>query len=126
MIVDGQDVIAVYEAARQARERALAGDGPTFIEAQTYRYEGHNVGDVRTTGRQTRSRDWRAERDPIERLRIDWRVEGCSTTATIAELVSRAPRRQSPTRWRSPTRRRGPICHRRRPDLPAETTRDAA
>ena len=44
--VDGQDVIAVYEATRRARERAVAGDGPTFIEAQTYRYEGHNVGDV--------------------------------------------------------------------------------
>lgn len=43
--VDGQDVFAVYEAARQAVDRARAGEGPTFIEAKTYRIEGHFVGD---------------------------------------------------------------------------------
>jgi TPP-dependent pyruvate/acetoin dehydrogenase alpha subunit len=37
--VDGQDVLAVYDRARRARERALAGGGPTFIEALTYRYK---------------------------------------------------------------------------------------
>ncbi len=67
--VDGQDIVAVNAAAREARERALAGDGPTFIEAQTYRYEGHNVGDNQNYREQTEVNDWRSTRDPIERLR---------------------------------------------------------
>ncbi|MFN8489678.1 MAG: thiamine pyrophosphate-dependent dehydrogenase E1 component subunit alpha [Caldilineaceae bacterium] len=43
--VDGLDVFAVYETARIAIERARRGEGPTFIEAQTYRYYGHFEGD---------------------------------------------------------------------------------
>ena len=45
VIVDGQDVFAVYEAAKAAVERARSGEGPTLIEAKTYRIEGHFVGD---------------------------------------------------------------------------------
>ena len=45
VIVDGQDVFAVYDAAVEAVARARAGEGPTFIEAKTYRIEGHFVGD---------------------------------------------------------------------------------
>ena len=41
-VVDGQDALAVYGAVREARSRALAGDGPTLIEAKTYRYRGHS------------------------------------------------------------------------------------
>ena len=44
--VDGQDVCAVYRATRAAHERARRGDGPTFIEAVTYRYHGHNTGEI--------------------------------------------------------------------------------
>ncbi|MGQ9500701.1 MAG: thiamine pyrophosphate-dependent dehydrogenase E1 component subunit alpha [Anaerolineae bacterium] len=44
--VDGNDVIAVYQAAVQAVQRARAGDGPSFIEARTYRLRGHHMGDV--------------------------------------------------------------------------------
>jgi pyruvate dehydrogenase E1 component alpha subunit len=43
--VDGGDVLAVYEAAREAVERARAGDGPTFIEAVTYRTAPHATAD---------------------------------------------------------------------------------
>jgi len=42
--VDGQDVVAVYEAAHEAAERARRGDGPTLIEAKTYRFDEHQVG----------------------------------------------------------------------------------
>ncbi len=45
--VDGMDVLAVYEAARDAVARARAGQGPSLIEAKTYRFEGHHQGDVR-------------------------------------------------------------------------------
>ncbi len=43
--VDGMDVFAMYEAAHEAVERARRGDGPVFIEAQTYRKYGHFEGD---------------------------------------------------------------------------------
>jgi TPP-dependent pyruvate/acetoin dehydrogenase alpha subunit len=69
VIVDGQDVLAVKAATSAARERALTGGGPTFIEARTYRYEGHNVGDTQNYRAKSEIDDWRATRDPIERLR---------------------------------------------------------
>jgi acetoin:2,6-dichlorophenolindophenol oxidoreductase subunit alpha len=43
--VDGSDAVAVYEAAREAVQRARAGDGPTFLEVKTYRFMGHFEGD---------------------------------------------------------------------------------
>lgn len=67
--VDGQDIIAVYNAVRHARERAVSGHGPTFIEMRTYRYEGHNVGDIQNYREAAEVEDWRAHRDPVSRLR---------------------------------------------------------
>ncbi|MDX1521873.1 MAG: thiamine pyrophosphate-dependent dehydrogenase E1 component subunit alpha [Anaerolineae bacterium] len=60
--VDGLDVFAIYEAVHEAVDRARRGDGPTFIEAQTYRYYGHFEGDTiqyrdREEEEQYRSRD---------------------------------------------------------------------
>jgi TPP-dependent pyruvate/acetoin dehydrogenase alpha subunit len=43
--VDGQDVVAVWEVAEAAVKRARADEGPTLIEAKTYRYHGHHQGD---------------------------------------------------------------------------------
>jgi pyruvate dehydrogenase E1 component alpha subunit len=66
--VDGQDVFAVYEAAVAARARALAGEGPTFIEARTYRYSGHGSGEGVGAYREAAEvADWRQTRDPITR-----------------------------------------------------------
>jgi TPP-dependent pyruvate/acetoin dehydrogenase alpha subunit len=67
--MDGQDVIAVYDAVARAAELARAGMGPTFLEARTYRYEGHSTGQA-ITYRTTEEVDaWRTDRDPITRLR---------------------------------------------------------
>lgn len=66
--VDGQDVFAVHDAAVAARERALAGDGPTFIEARTYRYSGHGSGEgVGVYRSKEELEQWRNERDPVRR-----------------------------------------------------------
>ncbi|MBN6739314.1 pyruvate dehydrogenase (acetyl-transferring) E1 component subunit alpha [Acidithiobacillus sp. MC6.1] len=43
--VDGMDVIAVHEAAKRALDRVRAGDGPQFLELETYRYRGHSMAD---------------------------------------------------------------------------------
>jgi pyruvate dehydrogenase E1 component alpha subunit len=43
--VDGNDILAVYEAAREAVDRARGGGGPTLLECKTYRWRGHHEGD---------------------------------------------------------------------------------
>src|SRR5947207_5376624 len=67
--VDGNDVLAVYEAVRTAVARARKGEGPTLVEAVTYRWGGHsmraNLHEYRT---KEEEREW-MERDPIARLR---------------------------------------------------------
>jgi acetoin:2,6-dichlorophenolindophenol oxidoreductase subunit alpha len=68
--VDGQDVLAVYEAAMRAVERARRGEGPGFLACATYRYHGHHVGDVDRSYYRTKDEEerWAAERDPIALL----------------------------------------------------------
>lgn len=67
--VDGNDVLAVYDAARQAVERARRGAGPTFLVAQTYRIEGHTVGDPLSYRPKGEVDLWKSpERDPISRF----------------------------------------------------------
>jgi len=68
VIVDGQDVLAVYEAVREAAGRARAGGGPTFVEAKTYRYRGHYEGDPQVYRPPGEMEDWQA-RDPISTFR---------------------------------------------------------
>lgn len=67
--VDGNDVLAVYEAVRQAVSRARRGGGPTLLVAQTYRIEGHTVGDPLTYRPKGEAEEWKSpERDPIGRF----------------------------------------------------------
>ncbi|HLI14805.1 MAG TPA: thiamine pyrophosphate-dependent dehydrogenase E1 component subunit alpha [Acidimicrobiales bacterium] len=63
-IVDGQDVDAVEAAVSRAIARARAGEGPTLIEAKTYRYSGHSRSDKATYRPPGELEAWRA-RDPI-------------------------------------------------------------
>jgi pyruvate dehydrogenase E1 component alpha subunit len=68
VIVDGQDVLAVYQAVRAAADRARAGGGPTFVEAKTYRYRGHYEGDPQVYRLEGEMEIWKA-RDPIPAFR---------------------------------------------------------
>src|SRR3984885_59200 len=65
MTVDGNDVEAMFEATRAARERALAGDGPTLIEAVTMRMHGHAAHDDMKYVPSELVEEWR-KRDPID------------------------------------------------------------
>ena len=66
--VDGNDVISVYGAVKTAVDRARRGDGPTLIEAVTYRLEAHTTADDASRYRsEDEATEWRA-RDPVERL----------------------------------------------------------
>jgi pyruvate dehydrogenase E1 component alpha subunit len=68
-VVDGMDVIAVHEAAKQAVERARQGEGPTLIECKTYRFEGHEMGDAHDLYRSKEEVEQWKKRCPIRRLR---------------------------------------------------------
>jgi pyruvate dehydrogenase E1 component alpha subunit len=67
VVVDGQDVLAVYEVVSEAVRRARAGEGPTLVEAKTYRYLDHAANMGRDLGYRTDGEvaQWRATRDPI-------------------------------------------------------------
>ena len=66
--VDGNDVLAVYEAAREAVERARRGEGPTLIECKTYRHKGHSRVDPAKYRPKEEVEEW-LRKDPIKRLR---------------------------------------------------------
>jgi 2-oxoisovalerate dehydrogenase E1 component alpha subunit len=68
VIVDGNDIFAVYEAARAAMDRARSGAGPTLIECKTYRYRPHSNADNDLKYRSQAEIDSWHERDPIRRL----------------------------------------------------------
>ena len=67
--VDGNDVLAVYHAVRQAADRARRGEGPTFIEAVTYRLGAHSTSDDPSRYRSQEEVDAWLERDPVQALR---------------------------------------------------------
>src|SRR5271155_3679068 len=66
--VDGMDVLEVYGATMEAVARARNGDGPSLIEAVTYRFRGHSMSDPAEYRSRREERIWQ-ERDPIKRLR---------------------------------------------------------
>ncbi len=71
VIVDGNDAIGVYEAAREAIQRARSGQGPTFIESKTYRIHGHTAMDRFHLGvyrAKEEVEEWE-KKDPLRRLR---------------------------------------------------------
>lgn len=95
-LVDGNDVIAVYRAVAKARERALAGQGPTLIEARTYRVSPQVEGEdkVFATRRPYRAAQevelWKApDRDPIARYASGLRSSGLLDDAKAEEIKNR-------------------------------------
>ena len=100
VVVDGQDVVAVFEAAVRAVTRARAGQGPSLIECKTYRYYGHHQGDdplrYRTSDEERSAR----ERDCVLRFRSYVREH---------DLVSAGETRRDRRPSRRAARRRGRV-----------------
>lgn len=93
--VDGNDLFAVYEAVVEAADRARSGEGPTLIEAVTYRLGPHTTADDPNRYRGSdEAEEWR-DKDPLERLRIylserdawddDWQAQIVSEAAAEIE-----------------------------------------
>jgi pyruvate dehydrogenase E1 component alpha subunit len=90
--VDGNDLMAVYQATREAADRARAGGGPTLIEAVTYRIGPHTTADEPGRYRESgEPGDW-AGRDPIERVRRYLAEWGRWEARTQSDAEERATR----------------------------------
>ena len=87
--VDGNDVLGVYVAMREAVERARAGEGPTLLEAVTYRMQGHSSSDDPTRYRGADEVAAWARKDPLARFRTYLTARGAWTDAKEAALVER-------------------------------------
>ncbi len=83
--VDGMDVLAVYEAAWEAIERARTGGGPTLLECVTYRYRGHSRSDRQRYRTREEVEAWRAQ-DPIARLESLLLNQGVLTEDALTQL----------------------------------------
>ena len=104
--VDGMELDEVHEAASEAVERARGGEGPTLIEAVTYRYLGHSKSDANLYRTRDEIVQWR-EQDPIGRLAMKLEEEGVlqsdewqsmerSAKAEIEESFDKAAREPEP------------------------------
>ncbi|MFY3793556.1 pyruvate dehydrogenase (acetyl-transferring) E1 component subunit alpha [Ureibacillus sp. MALMAid1270] len=89
--VDGMDALAVYVATRDARERAINGEGPTLIETVCYRYGPHTMsGDDPTRYRTTDIDNEWAAKDPIVRFRTYLEGKGLWSEEKENEVIERA------------------------------------
>ena len=89
VVVDGNDVLACYEVARQAVERARRGEGPTLIEAKTYRFTPHSSDDDDKRYRQAEEvAIWR-QKDPIQRYATYLRESATLTDRVEREITAR-------------------------------------
>ena len=83
--IDGNDVIAVYEAASEAIKRAREGSGPTLIEYKTYRMKGHFEGDHRLYQPKEEVEKWR-KKDPVTRYTNMLTSENVFTSDEIEKI----------------------------------------
>jgi len=93
VVVDGMDIMAVYEAVEAAVDRARAGGGPSLIEAKTARYRSHSEGSPDVSHTVTRSEAEIAElkkRDPIETFKIKLLKQGVLTEEMVDQINKEA------------------------------------
>lgn len=84
-VVDGNDVLAVYEAVKKAADKARNNGGPTLIECQTYRWRGHSKSDPRAYRTREEEKEWR-EKCPIKRFRKHLIEEEKMTEAEVEKI----------------------------------------
>ena len=91
--VDGNDVVAVYEAFAAAKERAIKGEGPTIIECKTYRWRGHWTGDPEVYRTREEVEDWKENRDPIKRFGEYLVKKKLATKKELEEIAAAAAKK---------------------------------
>jgi pyruvate dehydrogenase E1 component alpha subunit len=89
VVVDGNDVLAVFEAARVAVEKARRGEGPTLLECKTYRLKGHSRFDPAAYRPKEEVNEW-LKKDVIARFQAKLLEMGTITEAEIQRAAERA------------------------------------
>src|SRR5205807_2698145 len=84
-VVDGNDLLAVYEVTKEAADRARRGEGPTLIEAVTYRMSFHNTTDNPSRYQDPKDLEEARLRDPVDRVEAYLRERGMWTAETEKE-----------------------------------------
>uniref|UniRef100_UPI00406CDF99 thiamine pyrophosphate-dependent dehydrogenase E1 component subunit alpha n=1 Tax=Sporosarcina sp. FSL K6-1522 TaxID=2921554 RepID=UPI00406CDF99 len=87
--IDGNDVLEVVKATEKAVERARNGEGPTLIEAHTYRWRGHSRSDARKYRTREEEKEWRKMRDPIALFKEQLIEESILTETEFMELENK-------------------------------------
>jgi len=87
--VDGNDLMAVYEAVSRAVKRARAGDGPSLVENVTYRWRGHSKSDVNRYRTKEEIEAWK-QKCPIKRFRVRLIEEGVLTEEEAEQVQQEA------------------------------------
>jgi pyruvate dehydrogenase E1 component alpha subunit len=87
--VDGNDLIEVYTAVKEAVDRARAGEGPSLVENLTYRWRGHSKSDRQLYRTRDEVKEWQ-ERDPIRRLREKLMAGGVFSETELDEVSAEA------------------------------------
>lgn len=90
VVVDGQSVLEMFEVGREAVARARAGDGPTLIEAQTYRYQGHFGADDPLGYRTQEEEDYYEARDCIKQMTEHLLDSGIATETELSAIDEKA------------------------------------
>lgn len=94
--VDGMDVAAVYDAAKEVLEHCRSGKGPFLLEMETYRYRGHSMSDPAKYRSRDEVDEMRKNHDPIERLKGEMLASGIeesyfkTTEKEIKEIIQDA------------------------------------
>lgn len=86
--IDGQDVQLVYTTMQRLVARARRGEGPAFLECQTYRYYGHHVGDINRAYYRSKDeeREWMTMRDPLRMLAERLLAQKLADAATFEHI----------------------------------------
>jgi pyruvate dehydrogenase E1 component alpha subunit len=97
VVVDGNDILAVDQVVSEAVDRARRGEGPTLVEAMTYRIHGHTTADDHGRYRKAADADRWQENDPLERVRAflesrgewdgDWQTQVEQAASTDIETA---------------------------------------
>jgi TPP-dependent pyruvate/acetoin dehydrogenase alpha subunit len=87
-LVDGNDVLAVYESTKRALDRARSGGGPTLIEAKTFRMKGHAEHDDAGYVRKELFEEWKGK-DPIDRFERHLLSNGLATDEELRQIATR-------------------------------------
>jgi pyruvate dehydrogenase E1 component alpha subunit len=89
VVVDGNDVLAVFEATREAVERARRGEGPTLLECKTYRLKGHSRFDPAAYRPKDEVNEW-LKKDAIARFQARLLEMGITTESEIQRIIDKA------------------------------------